>query len=59
MLVALYALSYLILITLWVRYIKPFFFLDKIIGLERLNNLAKITSHRRTGIEICNCGPMK
>ena len=35
------------------------FFVDKIIGLERLNNLAKITAHSKTGIEICNCGPMK
>lgn len=57
-LIALYTLSYLILTTLGVRYNKPLF-VDKIIGSERLSNLAKITLHSKTGIEIFNCGPVK
>lgn len=57
-LIALYTLSYLILTTLGVRYNKPLF-VDKIIGSERLSNLATITLQSRTGIEIFICEPMK
>lgn len=53
-----YTLSYLIFTTLWGRYNKSLF-VDKIIGSERLSNLAKITLHSRTGIEICNSEPLK
>lgn len=53
-----YTLSYLILTTFALRYNKAIF-VDKIIDSERLSNLAKITLHGRTRIEILNCGPVE
>lgn len=47
--IALYTLSYLILTPLGVRYSKPPF-VDKIIGSERLSNLARL--HYITELEL-------